>query len=131
MVLRDDLLALLGRELVKLGREARLGREDGRAVGDRVHDVDEIFAVRGRAVLFQERGDGAAGRVDVFGFEDAFGVSVVAEMVREGVEKRRVEVRGRRARWRMTETALERRRKNRAREEKGSRAAGPPSLCYE
>lgn len=68
----DDLLAALGRQLVELGREPRLGREDGRAVGDRVHDVHDVGRVAGRAVFLEQRRDGAARRIDVFGLEDAW-----------------------------------------------------------
>ena len=67
MLLGNDLLARLGRELVKLSREARIGREDGRTLGRRVHDVHEVLDVAGHAVLFQQRRDGSARRVDVFG----------------------------------------------------------------
>jgi hypothetical protein len=67
ILLGNDLLARLGRELVELGCEARVGCEDGRAIGHRVHDMHNVLGVAGRAVLFQQRRDGAACRVDVFG----------------------------------------------------------------
>jgi len=67
MLLGNDLLARLGHELVELGCEARIGREDGRALGHCVHDMYEVLGVASRAVLFQQRRNGAARRVDVFG----------------------------------------------------------------
>lgn len=67
ILLGNDLLARLGRELIELGREARVGCEDGRAIGHRVQDMHNVLGVAGRAVLFQQRRDGAACRVDVLG----------------------------------------------------------------
>lgn len=78
VVLRDDLLALLGREFLEFFREGRVGREDGRAFGRGVDDVDDVFAVEGRgAVLGEQGGNGGARGGYVLGLEGAVGVSVV------------------------------------------------------
>lgn len=72
MLLGNDLLAGLGRQLGELFGERGAGREDGRAGGDGVHDVHD--GAGGGAVFLKEGGDGGTRGGDVFGGQLAGGI---------------------------------------------------------